>query len=237
MSDPRSTSLETGRQTAKSREPGEGHSRQVRTQRPSSPCGRREALAAMGASASKWPHGYWPLPEDLSATWDPPSRRLEAGATSLAAPSALTDPWWRSPGRAAGVDRCPQDTRHFISATPPRWVSGTLRPCEGLAQIEGGPLHAPADPPAWCLRVTLRGSLAREFPGPMKARPGPLVPSRVGLQAPQAEDLTPTATPSRNSGTWAPQWAPEGGSPGERCMHSGSLTGDEPELQEPRCLY
>lgn len=37
----------------------------------------------MGASASKWPHGYWPLPEDLSATWDPPSRRLEAGATSL----------------------------------------------------------------------------------------------------------------------------------------------------------
>ncbi|XP_061016549.1 uncharacterized protein LOC133069254 isoform X1 [Dama dama] len=246
MSDLRSTSLETGRQTAKSREPGEGHSRQVRTQRPSSPCGRlhqtqepflrREALAAMGASASKWPHGYWPLPEDLSATWDPPSRRLEAGATSLepqtphsssgtldflstylgidslttvplgppAAPSALADPWWRSPGRAAGVDRCPQDTRHFISATPPRWVSGALRPCEGLAQIEGGPLHAPADPPAWCLRVTLRGSLAREFPGPMKARPGPLLPSRVGLQAPQAEDLTPTATPSRNSGTWAP---------------------------------
>ncbi|XP_061016551.1 uncharacterized protein LOC133069254 isoform X3 [Dama dama] len=177
MSDLRSTSLETGRQTAKSREPGEGHSRQVRTQRPSSPCGRlhqtqepflrREALAAMGASASKWPHGYWPLPEDLSATWDPPSRRLEAGATSLepqtphsssgtldflstylgidslttvplgppAAPSALADPWWRSPGRAAGVDRCPQDTRHFISATPPRiHLSGS----HGL-WAQGGP--------------------------------------------------------------------------------------------------
>ncbi|KAI4563184.1 hypothetical protein MJT46_010793 [Ovis ammon polii x Ovis aries] len=36
MSDPRSTSLEMRRQTAKNREPGEGHSRQVRTQRPSS---------------------------------------------------------------------------------------------------------------------------------------------------------------------------------------------------------
>ncbi|KAM7235007.1 hypothetical protein CapIbe_013827 [Capra ibex] len=36
MSDPRSTSLEMRRQAAKNREPGEGHSRQVRTQRPSS---------------------------------------------------------------------------------------------------------------------------------------------------------------------------------------------------------
>ncbi|XDA81739.1 hypothetical protein R6Z07F_011670 [Ovis aries] len=44
---------------------------------------RREALATMGASASKWPHGYWTLPENLRATWDPPSRGLEAGATSL----------------------------------------------------------------------------------------------------------------------------------------------------------
>lgn len=56
------------------------HPRPYQTQEPFL---RKEALAAMGASTSKWPHGYWPLPENLRATWDPPSRRLEAGATSL----------------------------------------------------------------------------------------------------------------------------------------------------------
>ncbi|XP_061016552.1 uncharacterized protein LOC133069254 isoform X4 [Dama dama] len=134
MSDLRSTSLETGRQTAKSREPGEGHSRQVRTQRPSSPCGRlhqtqepflrREALAAMGASASKWPHGYWPLPEDLSATWDPPSRRLEAGATSLGFTS-------RAP--TACGHRVGHGDRHLARAKGPRLSPGD----QGLAAAPG----------------------------------------------------------------------------------------------------
>ena len=47
MSDTRSTSLEMRRQTAKSLEPGESHSRQVRTQRPSSPCRRFVYIATL----------------------------------------------------------------------------------------------------------------------------------------------------------------------------------------------